>query len=142
MSETMAKAYSEVYTILNFIDQYYVNKISEKFIEFIYNQKDDNYIPNIDMSIPLEEQELLEDTINILAIIQYNYWCENEKEKQELIAILNKNEEKYQQKLSEKFSTDKIFQKNTTEIESNEMVVYKENFIQRIINKLKKWFKI
>ena len=142
MSETMAKAYSEVYTILNFIDQYYVNKISEKFIEFIYNQKDDNYIPNIDMSIPLEEQELLEDTINILAIIQYNYWCENEKEKQELIAILNKNEEKYQQKLSEKFSADKIFQKNNTEIESNEMVVYKENFIQRIINKLKKWFKI
>ena len=140
----LSKAYAEVYSILNFVDEYYVNKISSKFIEYIYHKKDDNYIPNIDMSIPLEEQELQEDTVNILAMIKYNYWCETEEEKQKLIDILNKNEEKYQLELREKYNPENIFKKPEVESQNQEnmaVVQYKESFFKKLINKIKSIFK-
>ena len=140
----LSKAYAEVYSILNFVDEYYVNKISSKFIEYIYHKKDDNYIPNIDMSIPLEEQELQEDTVNILAMIKYKYWCETEEEKQKLIDILNKNEEKYQLELREKYNPENIFKKPEVESQNQEnmaVVKYKESFFKKLINKIKSIFK-
>lgn len=136
MSE-LAKAYTEVYSILNYVDEYYVNKISSKFLEYIYNKKDNDYKPNIDMTIPLEEQNLLEDTVNMLAIIKYNYWCENSEEKQELVDILHKNEEKYQEELHEKYKIEDVF-KNP---EKTELIVYKEPFFKKIVNKVKSFFK-
>jgi len=137
----LSKAYSEVYSILNFVDEYYVSKISSKFIEYMYRKKDDNYTPNIDMSIPLEEQELQEDTANILAMIKYNYWCETAEEKQELMDILNKNEEKYQAEIKEKYNPDNLFKK-TEKVENMQLVEYKESILTRIINKIKNIFKI
>ena len=136
----LGKAYAEVYSILNFVDEYYVSKISSKFIEYMYHKKDDNYVPDIDMTIPLEEQKLQEDTVNILAMIKYNYWCENEQEKQELIDILNKNEEKYQSELREKYNPDDIFKKSEKNGNA-QLVKYKESFFKRIIAKIKNIFK-
>ena len=134
----IAKAYAEVHSILNFIDEYHVSKISSKFIEYMYHKKDDNYIPDIDMSLPLEEQNLREETVNILAILKYNYWCEGEKEKKELLDILNENEEKYQAELREKYNPDNLFKKPEQEQESHmELVIYKESIFRRIINKIK-----
>lgn len=140
MSE-LAKAYTEVYSILSFVDEYYINKISSKFIEYIYYKKDNNYTPDIDMSIPLENQKLMQETVNILAMIKYNYWCENEKEKQELLTILNENEEKYQAELREKYNPEDLFKKQEN-IEHTELVPYKENIFRRMINKIKNIFKI
>ena len=136
----LGKAYAEVYSILNFVDEYYVSKISSKFIEYMYHKKDDNYVPDIDMTIPLEEQKLQEDTVNILAMIKYNYWCENEQEKQELIDILNKNEEKYQSEIREKYNPDDIFKKSEKNGNA-QLVKYKESFFKRIIAKIKNIFK-
>lgn len=141
----LSKAYTEVYSILNFVDEYYVSKISSKFIEYMYHKKDDSYIPNIDMSIPLEEQQLQEDTVNILAMLKYNYWCETEQEKQELVNILNKNEEKYQAELREKYNPDNLFKKeeiHKEEIKQNTALIeYKESIFKRIFNKIKNIFK-
>lgn len=142
MSENMGKVYAEVYSILNFIDEYYVNKISTKFIEYIYKKKDNNYVPDIDMNIPIEEQELLEDTVSVLALIKYNYWCENEQEKKELVDILNQKEEKYQEELRKKYSPDDIFKKEEELAQTQELVVYKDNLFKRMINKLKAFLKL
>lgn len=123
------KAYSEVYEILKMVDKEYFDKIPKKFVEFLEREKDNNYIPNINENIPLEEQKLLNDTINILAMIKLDYWCSSEEEKSELLKLLNGNEKKYKEKINEKYNPENIFEK-TTNREIKDLVEVKE----------KKWY--
>lgn len=92
MNDKIRKAYSEVYEILQLLDDKFIDKVPRKFMEFIEKEKDNDYIPNIKPNVSLEEQELLEDTTNILAMLKLDYWCEDEEEKKELLSILNQNE--------------------------------------------------
>lgn len=123
------KAYSEVYEILKLVDKEYFDKIPKKFVEFLEREKDNNYIPNINENIPLEEQKLLNDTINILAMIKLDYWCSSEEEKSELLKLLNENEKTYQENINEKYNLENIFEK-TTNREIKALVEVKE----------KKWY--
>ena len=74
-------------------------------IKFIKEEKDNNYKPNINPELPLEEQNILPETIDILALLKLNYWC-NEEEKKELLELLNKNEQKFQKEAKEKYDID------------------------------------
>lgn len=147
MSDKIRKAYSEVYEILQLLDDNYIDKVPKKFMDFIKKEKDNDYIANIKPNVSLEEQELLEDTINILAILKLDYWCENEAEKQELLDILNKNEIEYQQKLREKYNPDNIFKNKHNQEEQDiethtELVEYKEKkWYQKLLIKIQKLFK-
>ncbi len=123
------KAYSEVYEILKMVDKEYFDKIPKKFVEFLEREKDNNYIPNINENIPLEEQKLLNDTINILAMIKLDYWCSSEEEKSELLKLLNENEKTHQENINEKYNPENIFEK-TTDREIKDLVQVKE----------KKWY--
>ena len=109
MIKDITKAYSEVYEILQLLDKVYVNKIPQKFLNLIEKEKDINYIPNIRPNIPLENQHLLEDTINILAMLKIDYWCSDENEKLELIKLFNDNERIYQDTLRQKYNADNLF---------------------------------
>lgn len=123
------RAYSEVYEILKLVDKEYFDKIPKKFVEFLKREKDNNYIPNINENIPLEEQKLLNDTINILAMIKLDYWCSSEEEKSELLKLLNENEKKHKEKINEKYNLENIFGR-TTNREIKDLVEVKE----------KKWY--
>lgn len=123
------KAYSEVYEILKMVDKEYFDKIPKKFVEFLEREKDNNYIPNINENISLEEQKLLNDTINILAMIKLDYWCSSEEEKSELLKLLNENEKKHRENINEKYNPENIFEK-TTNRENKDLVEVKE----------KKWY--
>lgn len=123
------RAYSEVYEILKLVDTEYFDKIPKKFVEFLKREKDNNYIPNINENIPLEEQKLLNDTINILAMIKLDYWCSSEEEKSELLKLLNENEKKHKEKINEKYNPENIFGRNTNR-EIKDLVEVKE----------KKWY--
>ena len=141
MSNKISKAYSEVYEILQLLDNEFISKLPKKFIEFIENEKDNEYTININPNIPLEEQDLLEDTVNILAMLKLDYWS-TEDEKQELLSILNQNEKEYQAELHEKYNPDNIF-KNKSSIQSEQisLVPIKEkNFILKLFEKLKNMF--
>ena len=98
----LKKAFSEVDMILDLIDSEMKNKVSANFIKFIKEEKDNNYKPNINPELPLEEQNILPETIDILALLKLNYWC-NEEEKKELLKVLNKNEQQFQKEAKEKF---------------------------------------
>lgn len=123
------KAYSEVYEILKLVDKEYFDKIPKKFVEFLEREKDNNYIPNINENISLEEQKLLNDTINILAMIKLDYWCSSEEEKSELLKLLNENEKKHRENINEKYNPENIFEK-TANRENKDLVEVKE----------KKWY--
>lgn len=139
------RVFSEVYVILNQLDEKYLKKIPEK----IFNQIKENAkveVDYIDKNIPLEEINLMEETREFLAIISYYYFCD-EEERQKWDEILNENERKYQEKLKQKYNPDKMFkikQENINKEENIELdlVEYKENFIVRLINKIKQFFKI
>ena len=107
----LKKAFSEVDMILDLIDSEMKNKVSANFIKFIKEEKDNNYKPNINPELPLEEQNILPETIDILALLKLNYWC-NEEEKKELLKILNKNEQQFQKEAKEKYEIDKLFKTN------------------------------
>lgn len=123
------KAYSEVYEILKMVDKEYFDKIPKKFVEFLEREKDNNYISNINENIPLEEQKLLNDTINILAMIKLDCWCSSEEEKSELLKLLNENEKKHKENINEKYNSENIFEKITNR-EIKDLVQVKE----------KKWY--
>lgn len=145
MSDKINKAYSEVYEILQLLDDEFISKLPKKFIEFIEKEKDNEYITNINPKIPLEEQNLLADTVNILAMLKLDYWS-TEDEKQELLSILNQNEKEYQSELNEKYNPDNIFKnrqsiKQEQNIEETSLVPIKEkNFILKLFEKIKNMF--
>lgn len=133
----LKKAFSEVDMILNLIDSEMKNKVSANFIKFIKEEKDNNYKPNINPEIPLEEQDILPETIDILALLKLNYWC-NEEEKKELLKILNKNEQQFQKEAKEKYDIDKLFKQNKTKETINlPEKVESENFIKKLIKFIK-----
>ena len=138
-------AYSEVDEILSLMEEEYVNKIPSKVLEFIKREKLDDYSPNIKADIPLTEQNLKRDTMIMLAVLNLNYWCESEEEKQEFLDELAKNE-KERKALEEKYNPDNIFKNkinNEDTIKQNILPVEykKENIFKKILNKISSFFK-
>ena len=133
----LKKAFSEVDMILDLIDSEMKNKVSANFIKFIKEEKDNNYKPNINPELPLEEQNILPETIDILALLKLNYWC-NEEEKKELLKVLNKNEQQFQKEAKEKYDIDKLFKTNKTkEIINLPEKGESENVIKKLIKFIK-----
>lgn len=141
------KVFSEVYVILNQLEEKSLKKIPEK----IFNQIKENAkidVDYIDKNVPLEELNIMSETKEFLAIISYYYFCD-EEERQKWDDILNENERKYQEKLKQKYNPEEIFKtkqeyinkENEKSVELN-LVEYKEKFIVRLINKIKQFFKI
>ena len=142
MENTLAKAYAEVDTILSFMEIQFIEKVPKKLRETIKNEKSKEYHPKIDKSIPLDEQNLERKTYAILAMLDLQYWCNTEEEKQELLSMYANNDKKYQEELRQKYNPDNIFPNRTTEKESTSLVVYpKEGWIKRLINRMKKRLK-
>ena len=136
-------AYVEVLGILDLLDEEQKNRIPKKLKEFFENNKNQDYQVNIDSNIPLEEQNLLQETLDILAMLKLNYWCTNEKEKEGLLNLLNENEKKYQEELRKKYNPNNLFKDKESKrvIYTNEelsIVKYKESIFKRIKDWLKR----
>ena len=142
-------AYAEIDEILNLLEDDYREKVPKKVRDFFKEEKMKDYHPEIDIEKPLIEQNLKRETMVLLAILNLNYWCENEKEKQRFLNELDKNEEE-KKELEEKYNPDNLFKNRTlsnslgesTE-ETNDIIVYNENkniFI-KLLEKIKSIFK-
>ena len=89
----------------------------------------------------MEQQNLLPETVDILAMLKLNYWCVNEEEKKELMNLLNENEKNYQKELEEKYNIDNLFKNKESKMENRvAMVEYKETFLSRVLNSIKRFF--
>ena len=111
MSKARTESYVEVLEILNHMDKKYVDKIPLELINFFKSNSSKEYKFQLDKNIPFEEQNLKENTINILAMLNLNYWCESEEHKKNLLKKYYDNEMEYQKKLREKYDTDNLFKK-------------------------------
>lgn len=139
-------AYSEVCTILNMLEDEYKERVPKNVMDFFEEERDKEYNPIIDVNIPLEKQNLKRKTLVLLAILNLNYWCDS-KEKQEILDSFAKNEELTRLKekeLTENYNINNLFNKieNTENKTEVSLIEYKEqNFIQKIISKIKSLFR-
>ncbi len=133
----------EVLGILNELNDYEFNKIPSKIIEFLEKNKSDTYNPNIDYSGNINDMKLKEKTREILAGIYLDYLCP-ENRKEAYLNHIRKNENKYQEKIKEKYNLESLFEDKPKfeEIKKSEALTVqeKEGFIKKIISKIKKCF--
>ena len=150
MEISLRKAYAEVDSILNLMENKYVDSIPPKLRELFKSQKDVEYSPKIDVKKPLEQQKLQPKTFAILAVLNLNYWCENEETKKELLQKYAENDIKKENKLREMYSINKIFD-DTTEKAVDDLknepdniklpIIKEKNILKKIVNKIKNLFK-
>ena len=135
---------SEVYDIIFHMENELFNKIPKSFINIIEQNRDEKYETKIDYSKSINDQELQRGTRVILSLIYRDYLC-SEKQRKILIEKDEKELKKIEEELNEKCNPENLFKKHKElkdeEIENpKSMIIYKETIIQKIINKIKKWF--
>ena len=103
-------ALAEVNMILKLAEENILNKIPDSFLNFIEEKKSKSYIPNFNMELPLNEQNLLKETRAILSLIYRSYLCNSDENKK--FKIDDSIELKTQQiELNKKYSYKNLFKK-------------------------------
>lgn len=118
-------------------------RIPKRILSYIETNKSKEFDWQIDKTLPLEKQDLLQTTKEILTVLYKDYIC-NDLERIKLEEKLNDNERKYQEELRQKYNPDNIFKDKTKEVvdtitenEKTSVVTYKESFFRKIINKIR-----
>ncbi len=148
MNVQTQEIYSEVYSILNLLGESYIKKLPVSLFNMIKEEKMQDYSPEYDSKINLEQQNIKRETLSMIALFHLNYWCDSDEEKNELKTLFKTNEEKHQAEIREKYNPDNLFKKHSLQQEekliTNEiaMIEYKEPLFKRFINKIKNIFHI
>ena len=146
ISDNTRKAYTEVDNFIELLDEYHKNKIPKKLREFFKNEKEEKYIKNIYRNIPIKEQNLLQETLSLIAFLNLQYWCDDEEERKRLRKIYTENEKTAMKQMRLKYDINNIFKERRKEVIEEEtkdnvaMIRYRDSLIQRIVNKIKKIF--
>lgn len=142
MEENYHKAYKEVIEILKYVPQESVNKIPKTMLETFEKKMDKDYVFNVDINKSFEEQNLLEETKDIFAVIFRDYWA-TPYQKERIIAHENYDRQKIEKQKNDKYNPNDIFKiknKNQEEKANNLPVEHKEKFYKKILGFLKKIF--
>ena len=148
MEDNYPKAYKEVIEILKYVPKESVEKIPENMIETFKIKMDQSYEFSVDIDKSFEEQNLLEETKAIFANIFRDYWA-TPYQKERIIAKEKYDRQKEEATKQEKHNVD-IFKKNekieqiekqkNEEISNLPIEIKQENFYQKLISFLKKFF--
>lgn len=139
-----AKELKEVYEILKFFPENELSKIPKKFLNFIDENKDNEYEFEWSEEKELDENTVLPGTITLMQMIFLTYYASDE-EKAEINRVLDENEKRFQQEVYEKYNPNAIFKKSNKIIKDdditennndNQMIVYKENIFKKILNSI------
>ena len=148
MENNYYEAYKEVLEVLKYMSEEDVNKLPKDMILTFETKQDKSHIFEIDVNKSIEEQNLLEETKDILANIFRDYWATEEK-REKIIARENFEREKQEIEKREKYNPDKIFEnkncikEETYKVIDNELtVVENKSFGEKIKDFFKKLFKI
>lgn len=140
ISTKTRQAYSEIDEFIDLLTIEEQNEIPKRLREFFKEQKDSEYVKNINPNIPIKEQNLLEETLALIAMLNLQYWCKDENEKERLKSVYAQNERKYQEELRVKYNPDNLFKNKQRvveeKIEETAMIEYKED---SLFTKIKKF---
>ncbi len=142
------EAFSEVDEFLELLTDELRNKIPKDLRNLFKENKDNSYIKKINPNVSIKEQNLKDETLAIIALLNLQYLCQDEEEKERLKKVYENNENKYRDLLQIDFNDNNIFKKKYEESEdiqkenksSISIKEYKEPIFKKIINKIKKLF--
>lgn len=143
--ENGKNSYTEVYTILQDLDNEEYNKIPPVLIKTLEENMNKDYEYELDDDLELKDHKMLPETKAILFNLFRDYLATSEQ-KQKIIKMQNEERAKNELKKQQKYETD-IFKNKKVEQQANaiqdekSLTKYKENIFQKIINKIKKLFK-
>ena len=140
MTNTRTKeVYSEVNSFLNLLLEEDRIKIPLKLRKLINDERLKDYNPQYSFEKPIDEQEISDEALAMIALLHINYWCNDNEEKERINNILKNNEDKYQAELREKYNPDNLFKKQKSEIlnlENNTITREFYNICENILNAL------
>ena len=141
-----AHAYTEILEILKYFPKSEYKKIPKKVIQRYNDNMDKNYDYVYFPEKQIEEQKLSKLTKILLANIYIDYIM-SPNEKKEFMENEEKELKKAEEYKNEQYDVEKIFKKrrkrdNVVEEESLMIVSKKDNLFLRILNKIKKIFKL
>ena len=140
LNNTYAKALAEIKVILENSEDDIIKKIPKKFILFVQENYDKNYLCNINPNISINNQTILDETKYLIALIYRSYLCD-EVQKKEYDVTLQKNENEYQNNIRAKYDVDIFKNKDIKNYTNLPIVIEKENIFKRIIKKIKLFIK-
>ena len=114
------QACSEMNFILNNLKADDLEKIPKKFIQFFANNMDNEYQVKIDLSKPLCEQTLLEETKAFIKIIEIKYFTPEEKRKEKIAELGFDN-------IDTAFNYDMLFKNRNSKNSSNTSLIEVSN---------------
>ena len=137
-------AYTEVYTILQELNEEEYNKIPPEVIETIEANRNEEYEYELDDELELKDQPMLPETKAILFNLFRDYLATPEQ-KAKIIRMQNEARQKNELKKQQRYNTDVFANKPKENQSSNnnetmQIVEYKENFFKKILNKIKSFF--
>ncbi len=144
MTNTYARAYTEVLEILSHFSKEEYSKIPTPKIEFYKSNMDKEYQYKINPEVDLSEQCISKEANAILISLFKTYFA-TEKQKSTLQNLLLQNQLKTDKDKAEKYNSENIFKhksyiQNVTKEKDNSIVKYKEPLFSKIFNKIKAIF--
>lgn len=159
MTDTISKSFSEVYDIINHLEENLLKKIPKSFIKIIEEQRDKTYKVNIDYSKNINEQALFRETKVILSLIYRDYIVEKDERKKlldqenkQIQSLYEINFQKRNQKIKERMVKENLQNNNIENYALNENTLKnnkkelslldqtQEKWYKKIIERLKKFF--
>jgi hypothetical protein len=147
VDDVYSNSFTEVYCILQNTEMELVNKIPLKFVNFLKDNMNSSYIPNIKTDVPIDKQNLLKETESILSLIYRSYWATDE-EKKEFAINDKKNFIDNEILKKENYKGKDIYNLFKNKENLNDIVlpdslvtIKKENFIKKFFNKILKILK-
>ena len=137
-------AYTEVYTILQHLNEEEYNKIPPEIVDAIRLNRNVEYEYTLNNKLDLEKQEMLPETKAILFNLFRDYLATPEQ-KNKIIQMQNEERQKNELRKQQLYSSN-VFENRQKENvynpnkETMQIVKYKENIFKRILDKIKKFF--
>ena len=146
MEKKYARAYTEVLEILKHIPEDELERIPKAELQYYEDNCDKNYKYEYNQELDVDKQAISREANTVIVALYMNYFA-NENQKGIIEKILKQNSIEEEKVKSEKYDVNKIFEKNqqNNEINNENLPVdiskNENNFIKRIINKIKSLFK-
>jgi len=144
VTNDFSKVLTQVDIILQYLPSKSFDKIPDKIIEKIEENKDNEYFFEYDFEKSLLDQNIFEETKDFLSALYLNYICDESK-KTDILKICKQNDEKYEQELAEQYDISKIFEKRKQETEEKSekqlVIIEEEPWYKNLFRKLLKLFK-
>ena len=146
MTNTYAKAYTEVLEIIkHFSDEEY-SRIPREKIEYYERNRDKDYVFKLDPELDLFEQKISRKANAIIVALYRDYFA-SEAEKQKINRLLNINQQRLEEEKRERYNPEDLFKKEQEADKQEEkqelalVVVKNDSLYEKIVAFLKRVFK-